>query len=182
LNHVHKITKALQSSLNIVNIQDLHRERLASNSAHQRNKLGVNAFEARPFSGELRLDVRASEQNSFQVHPSTLDIDPGFERCPKLREAIFPKLAFFLKFSNGSIVRRAFHQSQPTDVVIKSCEQVVPSSDQASTILEENQLELLLHPSISQLTKENLERHFSLGHGQNFGHFLFPDKDPIVPQ
>mmetsp|Transcript_16750 Transcript_16750/g.41844 ORF Transcript_16750/g.41844 Transcript_16750/m.41844 type:complete len:264 (+) Transcript_16750:7617-8408(+) len=182
LDHGHEVAETFQRALYVFDVEDFHCKRTSSNAAHESDEFGIDTLESRPFGWKLCLNVGATEKNTLEVHPSSLNIDPDIESGTELRQTSFPQFPFLLEFSHSFVIWGALHESQTTNVIIEAIEKIIPSSDQSNTILEENQFQFLLHPTVTNLCKELFKSHFTLGDGQNLSDFLLAIQNSLVPE
>ena len=67
-------------------------------------------------------------------------------------------------------------------MIVQSCEEIVPSADKAHSVLIKYQLELLLHPAITDLRQEYFKGHFTLSDGKDLYNILLAIQGAVVPQ
>ena len=93
--------------------------------------------------GQKVLDVGTASEDSLQIHPATLYIDPHIKQGIDPVQPVLPSQCFVLKHL---VVWRQLHGRDRVDVLLDLCEQVVPASDDAALVLVVYQVQFVCLP------------------------------------
>ena len=105
-------------------------------------------MKTRSLNRKKSLDVRTSREYSFEIHPSTLHVDPDVEQSVDSVEFVFPRECFFFE---DFVVRGQLHCVDWVDVLFEFVEQVVPAADQFAFVLVADQVQFVRLPKLFDL-------------------------------
>ena len=79
---VKEVGKAFEALLDTGNVHDIDDKWRFVDLLHDSQKLGIDVLEPSAFNGEEMLDIGTAREDTLQVHPLPLDIDPDI--CSRL--------------------------------------------------------------------------------------------------
>ena len=120
---------------------------------HKSDEFRVDVFELCEFIAEHRFDVSRSEENSFKINISALDIEPEVKDNSDLFKSFAPGFNVLLK---NFVVGRHFHATYVVHVIVDQRKQVIPSLNQLALALILDQLYFLYGPHLLDLVEEVL--------------------------
>ena len=104
--------------------------------------------------GQQVFDVSTATEDSLQIHPSALDVNPHVKEVIDLVKSVVPSYGVVFKHLE---VWGQLHSCHGVDVLFDLVEQVVPTSDDLALVLVVYQIQVVIVPCLSNLATQTAE-------------------------